>query len=118
MAKTLPVLMLKGLIILPNQDIRLELNNDLSNDIINLALTDFDGEVLIAYPKDQYEIDPDVTDLPNIAVIAKIKNKLTLPNGNVRLTILGKQRIGIQKYKSYENNKDILMADTVELVSP
>ncbi len=118
MAKTLPVLMLKGLIILPNQDIRLELNNDLSNDIINLSLTDFDGEVLIAYPKDQYEIDPDVTDLPNIAVIAKIKNKLTLPNGNVRLTILGKQRIGIQKYKSYEHNKDILMADTVELVSP
>ncbi len=118
MAKTLPVLMLKGLIILPNQDIRLELNNDLTNDIINLALADFDGEVLIAYPKDQYEIDPDVTDLPNIAVIAKIKNRLTLPNGNVRLTILGKQRIGIQKYKSFINNKDILMADTVELVAP
>ncbi len=118
MAKTLPVLMLKGLIILPSQDIRLELNNDLTNDIINLSLADFDGEVLIAYPKDQYEIDPDVNDLPNIAVIAKIKNKLTLPNGNVRLTIVGKQRIGIQKYKSFINNRDILMADTVELVSP
>ena len=37
MKKTLPVLMLKGLVLLPYQDVRIELNNQLSLDLIDLS---------------------------------------------------------------------------------
>ena len=116
MKKTLPVLMLKGLVLLPYQDVRIELNNQLSLDLIDLSLNKYNGELLIVYAKDKLEIAPDVSDLPNIAVIAKVKNKILLPNGNTRILIEGIERIGVQKYKNLNDNPDILMADLVEVV--
>ena len=37
MAKKLPVMMLKDFILLPNQEVKLELNNPLSHSIIELS---------------------------------------------------------------------------------
>lgn len=37
MEQFLPVMLLKGLILLPNQEVKIELNNTLSKEIINLA---------------------------------------------------------------------------------
>ena len=41
MEQFLPVMLLKGLILLPNQEVKIELNNTLSKEIINLATKEY-----------------------------------------------------------------------------
>ena len=103
MKSTLPVMLLKGLVLLPTQEVRLELNNESSYKVIELSNKEYKGELLIICPKDQFEESPDVTDLPNIGVVGKIKSKIELPNGNLRVVIAGIKRVDIL---TYDNNKD------------
>jgi len=98
MKKTLPVLLLKRLLLLPNQEVKLELNNHLTNQIISLASSDFNKEVLIVCPKNELEEIPDVDDLSNVGVIALIKSNIELPNGHHRIKLMGLRRVSIEKY--------------------
>ena len=59
-------------------------------------------------PLDSLEESPDTSDLPNIAVVGKIKNALELPNGNMRLLITGLYRAKVLEYVNYSNEKDVL----------
>lgn len=113
----LPVMLLKELVILPNQEVRLELNNDLTDKILELSLKHHDGALLVVCPKDQIEESPEVTDLPQVGVIGKIKSKIKLPNGNLRVTLLGLNRVRIIEYKSLTDDQDVLMS-SVETVTP
>lgn len=108
MKNTLPVLLLKKLILLPNQEVKLELNNDLSKDVINLSIEEFNNEVIVLPIKDQLEETPDVGDLPKIAVIAKIKASILLPNGNLRVTLRGLFRGYVEKLTNDSAKIDIL----------
>ena len=47
MDKNLPVLLLKKLSLLPTQEVRLELNNELSQHVIEVANTKFDKKGII-----------------------------------------------------------------------
>lgn len=105
---TLPVMLLKGLLVLPNQDVKIELNNDLSKKIINLAESKFKNEIIIINPLNQIEEVPDVSDLPTIGVVAKIKSAIVLPNDNVRVVLRGLFRIKALKYKNNLKVSDIL----------
>ncbi len=108
MQNVLPVILLKELIILPNQEIKIELNNRLSQLIIKNATNNYDGKVLVVSPMDSKEEEPSVDDLPQIGVIAKIKNKILLPNNNIRITLRGLNRVVISKYFTSSWNEDIL----------
>lgn len=107
MKKTLPVLLLKHLLILPDQEVKLELNNDLTKDIIEHSNSDFQSELLIVCPKNDLEEIPDVDDLSNIGVIGKIKSNIELPNGNLRIKIQGLKRVQITKY--YNTKEDNIL---------
>ena len=48
MKNTLPVLLLKNLILLPNQEVKLELTNDLSCDVIKLSTEVYHNELIVA----------------------------------------------------------------------
>lgn len=98
MPKTLPVLLLKKLLLLPDQEVKIELNNELTREIIALSSSKFNKEVLVVCPKNDLEEIPDVDDLSNIGVIGKIKSKIELPNGHLRLKILGLRRVSVEKY--------------------
>ena len=50
----LPVMLLKRIVLLPHQDVRLDLNNDISNRVIDLAMKKHNGEILIVCPIDPY----------------------------------------------------------------
>lgn len=108
MAKTLPVMLLKNLVLLPNQEVKLELNNPLSLKTIELSEKKYNNEFALISPKDYLEEIPDVEDLPEIAVIAKITKKIILPNEHTRITIIGLKRAKINKYFNPDNIKDIL----------
>lgn len=110
MLENLPVLLLKKLVLLPYQEVRLELNIELSKEIIDIAYNNFDKKLLVICPNNTLEQNPTESDLPDIGVIAKIKSKLELPNGNYRAVIRGINRVKIKNYKNFEDNPDMLEA--------
>src|SRR5574344_1094037 len=107
----LPVMLLKGFVIFPNQEVKLEVNNDISEKIITLSFKHHNGDLLIVCPTNSLEENPDVGDLPQIGVIGHLKSKIELPNGNIRIVIVGIDRVNINKYNNFDDDKDILMAD-------
>jgi ATP-dependent Lon protease len=111
----LPVMLLKGFVILPSQEVKLELNNDISEKVINLSSKHHNGDILVVCPKNPLEETPEVNDLPNIGVIGHIKSRIELPNGNVRVIILGLDRVKVNKYNNFADDKDILMADISQI---
>lgn len=110
MLENLPVLLLKKLVLLPYQEVRLELNIELSKKVIDLATNSYNNKILVICPKNVLETNPSATDLPEIGVIAKIKSSLELPNGNYRVTITGITRVIVKNYKNFEKNPDLLEA--------
>ena len=98
MNSKLPVMLLKKLILLPNQEVKLELNNEFTKEVILLATKEFNKEVVIVCPKNELEEIPDVDDLPFIGVVGKIRSKIELTNGHVRIKLIGLHRIKIKKY--------------------
>lgn len=104
----LPVLLLKNLVLLPLEEARIELNNDVTKKIIDISKKYFNDEILIVYPVNTLEQVPDTSDLPRTGVIAKISSRIDLPSGNTRIVLQGIKRVRVLKYSMYQNNKDIL----------
>ncbi len=118
MKNNLPVMLLKRTVLLPHQDVRLDLNNDISSRVIDLAIAKHNGEILIVCPIDPYEESPDVSDLPSVGVVGRIKSKLQLPNGNLRIVVSGTKRVKILEYVNEIADGDILKAHTMEIELP
>ena len=120
MKNNLPVMLLKGLVLLPTQDVRLDLSNDASFKVIDLAIKKHNSEILIICLNNQYEEAPDVSDLPLVGVLGKIKNRIILPNGNLRIVVSGINRLSISRYVNEIDDGDILKAqvssDDIEII--
>lgn len=112
MVKTnLPVILLRGLVLLPDSEIRLEFKNDSKQKLIEFAENYHENHVLVVSQLDPLEERPDVNDLPRIGVIGKIKRKLELANGTIRIVIEGLNRVSIFHYEKLNQEKDILEAE-------
>ncbi len=118
MISNLPVLLLKSLVLLPHQEVKLELNNELSKKIVDLASKNHKGDLIVVCPKDQYEESPEVSDLPEVGVVGHIKSRINLPNGNYRVVITGVKRVKIQYYANYILDNEVLEASGMELELP
>ncbi len=110
MLENLPVLLLKKLVLLPYQEVRLELKMELGKKIIDKSIDNYNSKLLVVSPTNTFESSPSASDLPNVRVIAKIKSSLELPNGNYRVIITGITRVIIKNYKNYETDSDMLEA--------
>lgn len=118
MNNNLPVMLLKKIVLLPTQDVRLDLNNDISSKVIQLSIDKHNSEILIVCPNDFFEESPDVSDLPSVGVVGKIKSRLELPNGNVRIVVSGYKRVKIEEYINEVADGDILKAHIKEVDLP
>ena len=114
----LPVMLLKGLILLPNQEVKIDLNNSLSKEIAKLAVKDYNRQVLVITPHNQVEEAPEVNDLPEVGVIGKIKSRIELPSGNVRITLKGITRVKILSFQNDVQNEDVLEALITNILLP
>ncbi len=94
----IPVFILNELVILPGQEIKIDLSNEMSKKIIKSASKNNDNRVLVIAPKNPLESDPSFEDLPSIGVIARIKSKIELSSGNLRIVLKGLNRVKIEKY--------------------
>lgn len=110
---TLLVMLLKDLVILPFQDIKLELKDEVSKKIIKLSEKKYNNRLLVVSPlKD----NPMVEDLPIVGVVSYIKSKIELSNGNLRVTLRGEKRVRVLKYESFSN--DIIDACVTDIIMP
>ena len=115
MREDIPVLLLKKLSLLPLQEVRLELNNELSKKIMDLSSSSYNKKVLVILPRNTLEVSPSLKDLPELGVLALIKSCIKLPSGNYRVVIKGLNRVNILKYANYNKNKSILIANIKRL---
>lgn len=118
MARILPVLLLKDVVILPNQVLKIESSHPLSLETILTSEKEYNNELIIISPKDSLEEKPEIEDLPNMSVIARIEKDITLPNGQVRVTFKGIRRVKIQKYFNSTDNKNILKCSFFHMQIP
>lgn len=107
--ENLPVIILKGIILLPNNEIRLEFDNNSSSNVIDISEMFHDNEILIVNQNNPLEESPDKSDLPKIGVISKITYKVELPNGKTRVIIKGIKRANIHEYLNHS-------ADVIESI--
>lgn len=111
------VILLKELVIFPNQEVKIELIADSSIDVVNESVKNNNSELLVVAPLSQKEENPNVNDLPKIGVIATITSKYVLENNALRVVLRGVKRVIINNY--YNNKKtELLSANTTVLELP
>ena len=104
----LPVILLKNLVLLPHQDVRVEIKSDVSKKVTEISKEYHDGEILVVCPLNSLEEKPDTSDLPRIGVVGRIKSVIELPNGNLRVIIEGLYRVRVISYVNYSNEEEVL----------
>ena len=98
----LPILFLKDVVIFPYNEVRLEFDRTEKN-ILTDAETNHDGHLLLINLLDPLEEKPLIKDLPRIGVLGKIRSKIELSNGNVRVVLTGIDRVEVLNYLEKEN---------------
>ena len=115
MTKTnLPVILLRGVVLLPNNDVKLEFEKGDSSIIIDEAEMFHHGNLLVI-------CDTNVTDeinykkLPKIGIIAHLNHKIELPNGRIRVVFSGLSRASVDMYLNANQKDDVLEAIITKL---
>lgn len=115
MTKTsLPVLLIRNMVLFPWSEIRLEFDSDNDKRVISLAESFYENNIVIVNPKDLLEIDPDISELPKIGVLANIKMKIDMPNGKTRIILSGINRVYVHAYTKDDNLFEAMVSDTKE----
>ena len=99
----LPVLVLKNIILFPQSEIRIELENDKDKELISLAESYYNKHILVVHPNDMFNENISVDDYPKIGVLGYINMKLDLPNNKTRIVIRGLNRVQVKNYEKSDN---------------
>lgn len=108
MQTNLPVLFLRESVLLPYGEVRVDIDNDRDKEIIRVCEVSHENFLLLVNLTDPLEEVPITTNLPDIIVMGRIKSKLTLPNGNIRIGLVGEARVKVLNYLF--NDNDIMYA--------
>ena len=99
----LPVIVLKGTILMPEAEIKLEFEDEVSKNIIEEAELFHDNNLLIV-TQNNIEENVLLNELPRITTIAHITRKLELPNGKIRIVLKGVKRGRVLEYLNMGKN--------------
>jgi len=100
----LPILFLRDVVLLPYNELRIEISKDYEKKILEISERRHDNHILFVNLMDSLEEVPSIRKLPKIAILGKIKTKLELPNGVVRIVVVGIDRVEILNYIDNDNN--------------
>ncbi|MCD4827156.1 MAG: endopeptidase La [Acholeplasmataceae bacterium] len=118
LAKSLPAIVVRGTIPIPNNDFRIEVGRKISLKAVEESEKNFGSYVIILVQKNPLIEEPTVKDIETFGVLAKIQMKIKLPNDayKVKLTVLN--RIEVKDYFITEpyyvveyDEKDTIMSD-------
>lgn len=113
MKKNLPTIILKGIVLLPNNDIRIEFEDNFSKNVIDEAEMFHNKELLIIIDKDKLEETIQINNLPKYGIVAKIVHHLELPNNKTRVILTGLYRAKVIEYLNI-NKKDEILESIIE----
>ena len=102
----LPVILLKGIVLLPNNDIKMEFTRNESDIIVSEAEFFHNNKILIVCNTE----DSDSKKLPSIGIVASLSHKIELPNGRIRVTVTGIKRARVDSYLNPSFNDEVLEA--------
>lgn len=111
----LPVILLRGIILLPNNDIKLEFEKGDSSIIIDEAELFHHGELLVVCDKETSD-EVNYKKLPKIGIIAHLSRKIELPNGRLRIVLSGIARAKVDNYLNADKKDEVLEAIVTELI--
>lgn len=94
----LPVLVLKDIVLFPYNEIRVEFSKTCDKLVLANASKYNDSHILLINLYDPLEENPSIKDLPNVGIIGRIKSKIELSNGVVRVVIAGLARVEVLNY--------------------
>ena len=107
--KRLPVIAMQGMVVLPGMVGHIDLKFGEVVEALNTIMNK-GGEVALATMREDAEKITDVSSLYPIGVLAEIKQKVNLPNGNVRILLEGRERIAFYSLEAKKNG--LFIADT------
>ena len=99
----LPVIVLKKIILLPHNELRLELEDWVSKQIIDSALLNHDNKLFVTTKLDHLEESTLLEDLPLTGVIATVKSSIELPNAKTRVLLSGLSRAVVSNYSKTDD---------------
>ena len=94
MKTNLPVILLRGIVILPQAEIKLDITKDIEKKAIAMAEEYHDNHILLAC-QPNLEENPDIRDISKIGIIGFIKVKMEMPNNKIKVIIKGLNRTHI-----------------------
>lgn len=107
--KTLPIIALKGMTILPGMLVHLDVNRDITKLAIDEAMAG-DCIIFITSQKDERVELPLYSDLASVGVVARIRQVIKLENDVVRILVSTRQRATLA---ALVQNEPFLMGDVV-----
>ena len=81
----LPAIPVRGVIFLPNSDVRVEVGRDFSKNSIFEAENNRDGYVVLVFQVNPEIQEPELHDFQSVGLLARISVKIKLPNGNFKI---------------------------------
>ena len=103
MKKNLPVLTLKDNVILPFFELKLEVTNDSDKTTLFNSENFSHNKLLVIVQEDD--------TLPKLGVVARVKEKLELPNGNIRFKLSGIIRARVFGYLNLNDTKEAIIEE-------
>lgn len=108
----LPVIILRGIVLLPQNTLKLEFDSkNIDNNVIDMSLLFHDNYILVISEYDK-------NNLPKIGVLSKIKNSIELPNGNTRVDIQGLRRVKALEFLNLNKSMEPLESIVSDLSIP
>ena len=94
-----PAMAIRGIVPLPDNDIRLEVGREISKNALIEAEKN-DNEIVLLVQKNPLTENPTPEDLHEYAVLGKVIMKIKLPNGNYKVKIKATTRVKVLYYVS------------------
>ena len=108
------VLVINDMVIFPNNEVRIEYDNNSDKKLIDIFDHIDDDYMIIVNPIEDALVS--ITSFPKIGVLGRLKLKMNVPNGKTRIIIEGLKRV---RLSSLEENGNFYQASYQEiLISP
>lgn len=101
MNKKLLVMIINDMVIFPNNEVRIEYDNNYDKQMVDIVDKIEDNLMLIVNPINDDNID--VTSFPKYGILGRLKLKMNVPNGKTRIVIEGLDRVEISSYEEFGN---------------
>lgn len=95
---SLPAIVVRGIVPIPNNDFRIEVGRKVSLKAIEESEKGFSSYVLILVQKNPLIENPTVADIEEYGVLAKVAMKIKLPNNNYKIKFNLMDRIKVKEY--------------------